>query len=575
MSDPFHWPNCQLHGDTFAIEPLTRKSSNNRVSLQQLAIASRQSFCIVRAADAWRFFHSLGQVRLVVPNAAQLCNLVTESAPDEVIRCGIRRHFFEIARASRLIDIRLLDSLVKLATEKSFLEEPPTANEIIGLSSLSPSKKSPEPVLQDHDSVEPSMNQLRHQLAAMLGHFVQLEQSCDSIARRTTADDCHPALLGISFHVGSSLATNGPESGLSLDQERVAIFVDRWEAEASRLGSRLARGKFSAAYSIEDGRVQLKKRRFTDLMREWTFTNPEGRLVELLTDDDGYVPIRPNYWADLKQYKEDVASWVELDAVMRLLRIARSNESEVHFSATQLPRLNPHWNWSVWEQLISSRLLRFSHGLAFIVELPELQWRCFAECGFGGHGSKFLRECYGRSRRPAQVVREAIESQPERFPSLVGLSAELEPLAKGLLDCTCLGMQELDFQRRCKSLGINGVSASVVSGLYRLISEIAPEFGPTIVRYVGFAESKFRRRAKASWSPETAGYLDLADDLRKAVWLELGASGFELLAASPGKSLIAAPPDFTKGAVEVGLIVTQAISRLIATPVEVAVSNYD
>jgi len=571
MSDPLYWPNCQLHGDTFAVMPLTRTSRSDGVSQLELVIASRQSFCVVHAEDAWRFFHSLGQVRLVVPNAARLCSLVTESAPQEV-RHGIRRNFFELARTSCLIDIRLLDSLVKLATVKSFQEEPQTANEILGIYSPSPSEDS------NQGYVDPLMYQLRLELAAILDHFEHLQRSCDSIAQGTGSSDFQPALLGISFHVGSSLATNCPVPGLSLKRERLADFVDFWEAEVDRLRSRLVRRSFSAAFTVKDGHVQLKDLRFSELTKDWKFTGPDGSMVESLTDDDDdrYVPIRPNYWTELSSYNQDVANWIELDTVMRMLRIARSNESEVHFSATQLPRLNPHWNWSVWKQLISLRLLRFSHGLAFIVELPELQWRCFAECGLAGRGSNFFRECYVRSLRPAQRVREAIESQPKRFPSLVGLSADLEPLAKALLDCSCLGMQKYDFQRRCKSLGINGVSPRVISDLYRLIGEIAPELRLTnIERYVGFAESKFRRRAKASWSPETAGYLDLADDLRKAVWLELGASGFEVLAASPGKSLIAAPPDFTKGAVEVGLIVTQAISRLIATPVEVAVSNYD
>jgi hypothetical protein len=127
-----------------------------------------------------------------------------------------------------------------------------------------------------------------------------------------------------------------------------------------------------------------------------------------------------------------------------------------------------------WERLISLRLLRFSPGRAFVIELPELQWRCFAESGFSGRGSNFFRECFVRSQRPVQVVREAIESRPERFPILVRLGAELDALAESLLQCSCLGMQELDFQRRCKLLSINGMSASVTSSFTGLLAKLPP-----------------------------------------------------------------------------------------------------
>jgi hypothetical protein len=86
MSDSLFWPSCDLRGDTFAVIPATVTSSNGGVSLLQLSIASRQSFCMVRVADVLRFLNSVGQVKFIAQNAAQLCDLVAAAAPDHADR---------------------------------------------------------------------------------------------------------------------------------------------------------------------------------------------------------------------------------------------------------------------------------------------------------------------------------------------------------------------------------------------------------------------------------------------------------------------------------------------------------
>ncbi|WP_254509510.1 hypothetical protein [Anatilimnocola floriformis] len=582
------WPNCQLRGETIAVLPITSETAEHKLSLKLLAVASQQAFCFVDAANVFHFFHSLGSRRIVSTDAAQLCSLVTAATAGELLQHAIRQNFFQIAAECRLIDLRLLNTLVQLATEVSFQHEPPTADKILGFDSLQQINDCIVAAAESSCPIGTAVNDARDVLESMLSQFAALEVRAESVPTWPGRSiKRHAAMLGISLQVGSCLAVNCCSRALSLDQERIAQHTERWEFELEGLRCRLASAKsFSSAFTIDDNRVALNSNgyvkvnqdQFSKLMRKRNFAGRGGWKIETLSDDHRQVPDDCRFWLDLKPYDDDVAAWIELETVAELLRLARKDErnnsssrnSGTHFSATQLPRVNPLRNWLVWDELISRGLLRIPERTAFILEFPELAWRCFAECRFLQHGQSRLRDWYLNGRQPTDVISEAIETSGCRFPARLRQGTDLNRFSEALLDCLTLGVKEPDIIRRCNTLGINGLNAQKVTELIQIVCEVAPELKQAQSRSVA---SNLRKRATAFWSPETVGHLDLADDVRKAVWTKLGLNGIELLAASPSQSLIALPPACA-GEEEVQEIAQRAIEELLCTPVLVSITNY-
>jgi hypothetical protein len=109
-----YWPASAIRGDTIAVIPIVRSLSETEARRPLMAAAGNESFCLVRAEDAWRFVDCIRQSRIVTRNAAQLCNLVASAAPAEALRQAIRRYFFQLAYDCRLIDLRLLNGLLQL-----------------------------------------------------------------------------------------------------------------------------------------------------------------------------------------------------------------------------------------------------------------------------------------------------------------------------------------------------------------------------------------------------------------------------------------------------------------------------